>query len=404
MFVLVLNAGSSSVKYQLFNMENKWILARGQCERIGLDGKLVHKVPGKDDFVLESPMPTHSIAIKEIMAALTDPGHGVIKNMSEIGAVGHRIVHGGPHLIKSTLVTPEVIAELEKCIELAPLHTGPHLMGIRGALEFLPSTPQVLVFDTAFHQTMPKYAYTYAIPKDMAEKYRIRRYGFHGTSHKYVSTLAIETLRKSGLKPDSSKIVTCHLGNGSSITAVKGGKVLDTSMGFTPLEGIVMGSRTGSMDPAIVTSIMEKEGFTPSDMYEFMNKQCGIVSVSGVSSDLRDIMDACAAGNEDAILALEILCYGIKKYIGSYAAVMGGIDAVVFTAGIGENNDEVRRMSTQGLGFLGIELDLERNRNAKRIGGDVVEISTPASRAKVYVIPTNEELVIAQETYDLMKA
>ena len=403
MYILVLNAGSSSVKYQLFDMTKKEILAKGLCERIGIDGKLIHKVPSKDDFVDETPLPTHSQAIKALVDALTHSEHGVISSMSEIHAIGHRIVHGGPYFTQSTLVNPEVVKELENCRELAPLHTEPHLMGIRGCYEYMPETPQVLVFDTAFHQTMPPKAYFYPIPQEFYKKYKVRKYGFHGTSHYYVSNLANEVLTKLGKNPEETKIVTCHLGNGSSISAVKGGKCVDTSMGYTPLEGIIMGSRTGSMDPAIVLTILEKENFTPWQMNEFMNKQCGLLGVSGVSSDMREVMEAMRDGNENARLAFEILCYGIKKYIGSYSAAMGGIDAVVFTAGIGENNPTIRETSVEGLEFLGIKIDKEKNNNANQYKGDVVDVSAVDSKVKIYIIPTNEELVIASDTMEVIE-
>jgi len=399
MYILVLNAGSSSVKYQLFDMKKKEILAKGLCERIGIDGsKLIHKPQGKDDFQSHIPMPTHSNAIKALVDALTHSEHGVISSMDEINAIGHRIVHGGPYFTESTLVTPEVIKQLENCIELAPLHTEPHLMGIKGCLEYMPETPQVLVFDTAFHQTMPKKAYFYPIPQELYEKYKVRKYGFHGTSHKYVSGLANEALAKEGKNMSETKIITCHLGNGSSISAIKGGKVYDTSMGFTPLDGIIMGSRTGSIDPASVLYIMDNEGYTPEQMNSFMNKKCGLLGVSGVSSDLREVMQAREEGNKNAALAFDILCYDIKKYIGTYSAAMGGVDAIVFTAGIGENNPEVRELAVEELDFLGIKIDEEKNNNAKKYKDDVVEVSSKDSKVKVYVIPTNEELVIASDT------
>jgi acetate kinase len=399
MYILVVNAGSSSVKYQLFNMADNEVLAKGLCERIGIDGRTIHKVPGKPDFVSENPLPTHSQAVKSIVDALTSKEHGVIRSMDEINAIGHRIVHGGPYFTQSTLVTPEVIAELENCRDLAPLHTEPHLMGIRGCIEYMPETPQVLVFDTAFHQTMPKHAFFYPVPQEYYEKYKIRRYGFHGTSHKYVSGLANGYLAKLGKNPAETKIVTCHLGPGSSISAVKGGKVCDTSMGFTPLDGIIMGSRTGSIDPAVVTYIMGKTGMTPDQMSDFMNKKCGLLGVSGVSSDMREVSAAKEAGNENAALALDILSYGIKKFIGSYAAAMGGLDAVVFTAGIGENNPGgVRENSVAGLEFLNVRIDGEKNKNAKQSKDDVVDISADNSGVKILVIPTNEELVIASDT------
>jgi len=403
MYVLVVNAGSSSVKYQLFEMAKKEVLAKGICERIGMDGKLIHKVPGKPDFVSENPLPTHSQAIKSIVAALTSKDYGVINSMDEINAIGHRIVHGGPYFTDPTLVTPEVIKEVEACREFAPLHNGAALMGIEGCLEAMPDTPQVLVFDTSFHQTMPKKAYFYPIPQEFYDKYKIRKYGFHGTSHYYVANLANEALAKLGKNPAETKIVTCHLGNGSSISAVKGGKCVDTSMGFTPLDGIIMGSRTGSMDPAIVLYILEKENFTPFQMNEFMNKKCGILGVSGVSSDMRDIDEAKAAGNENAQLAFDLLCYGIKKFVGSYAAAMGGLDAIVFTAGIGENNPDVREGVVEGLEFLNAAIDKEKNQNAKKYHDPVVDISDENSRVKIYVIPTNEELVIACDTEKIVR-
>ena len=404
MYVLVVNAGSSSVKYQLFDMAKKEVLAKGLCERIGIDGKSTHKITGKPDVISDEPLPTHSQAIKSIVDALTDKNHGVIKSMDEINAIGHRIVHGGPYFTQPTLVTPEVIKVLdENCLDLAPLHTPGHLMGIRGCLEYTPDTPQVLVFDTAFHQTMPPEAYTYPYPREYYDKYKIRKYGFHGTSHYYVSSLAIEALSKLGKNPEETKIVTCHLGNGSSITAVKGGKCIDTSMGYTPLDGIIMGSRTGSVDPATVLTIMEKEGLDSEEMHEFMVKKCGVLGVSGVSSDMREIDEARAAGNKNAQLAYDILCYGIKKYIGSYAAAMGGLDAIVFTAGIGENNPELRKLVLDGLEFMGVKIDKEKNKNAKNYKDPVVDISDEKSGVKIYVIPTNEELVIASDTERIVK-
>jgi len=403
MYVLVINAGSSSVKYQLFDMKTKEVLAKGLCERIGIDGKLIHKVPGKPDFVSDDPMPTHSEAIKSLVDGLTHADHGVIKSMDEINAIGHRIVHGGPYFTGSTLVDAGVIIDLESCRDMAPLHTEPHLMGIRGCLEYMPRTPQVLVFDTAFHQTMPKKAYFYPISQEYFKKYKIRKYGFHGTSHYYVSSLANEALARLGKNPEETKIVTCHLGNGSSISAVKGGKCIDTSMGYTPLDGIIMGSRTGSVDPAIVLTIMEKEGFSPFQMNEFMNKKCGLLGVSGVSSDLREVDAARKSGNENAQLAFDILCYGIKKYIGAYAAAMEGLDAIVFTAGIGENNSELRERVLDGFGFLGVATDKAKNAVVNHSSETVVDISAADSAVKIYVIPTNEELVIASDTERVVK-
>ena len=339
MYVLVVNAGSSSLKYQLFDMDTREVIAKGLCERIGIDGKITHHAAGKPDFTAEIPMPTHAQATQALIDSLLDKEHGCLTDMHQIGAVGHRIVNGGEWLTEPVLVNEQVLADLEKCRDIAPLHTVPHLLGIRGCMEVMPSTPQVLVIDTAFHRTMPEKAYFYPIPYELYRKYKIRRYGFHGTSHRYVSEKAVEYLGRGAA---GTKIVTCHLGNGSSISAVKDGKVIDTSMGFTPLEGIIMGSRCGSIDPAIVPFIMEKENIPASEMGNFMNKQCGLLGVSEVSSDLRDVMAAVRAGNKQAQLAFDILCYGIKKYIGSYAAAMNGLDCVVFTAGIGENTPEVR--------------------------------------------------------------
>ncbi|MGN1127351.1 MAG: acetate/propionate family kinase [Candidatus Flemingiibacterium sp.] len=392
MKVLVVNAGSSSLKYQLFDTSDYKVLAKGNCERIGIDGRLTHKMPGRDDFKLEAPMPDHTAAIKALIRVLVSPEHGCISDMSEIGAVGHRIVHGGAYFSESVLVTPEVIEKLGHCRDLAPLHTGAHLMGIEGCTAAMPDTPQVLVFDTAFHQTMPDYAYTYPIPYELCEKYSIRRYGAHGTSHRYV---AGEMCRLLG-RTEGTKIITCHLGNGSSISAVKDGRVIDTSMGFTPLDGLEMGTRCGSIDPAIVTFIMEHEGYSPARMNEFMNKECGLLGVSGLSSDCRDLGEAVAAGNDRARLAEDILTYQIKKYIGAYSAAMNGLDAIVFTAGIGENRTEIRKAACEGLDYIGIKLDPEINERTK-LQSENVKISAEDSRVPVWVIPTNEELVIAAD-------
>lgn len=392
MYILVVNAGSSSLKYQLFDMDTNEVAAKGNCDRIGIDGVLTHTAAGKEKIEKHIEMPTHAQAVSVLIETLTDKEHGVISDMSEISAVGHRIVHGGPWLIKSVLVDEQVIADLEKCRDLAPLHTGPHLLGIRGCIEAMPSTPQVLVIDTAFHQTMPPEAYTYPIDYDVAQKHNIRRYGFHGTSHRYVSGKAIEYLGNP-----NAKIVTCHLGNGSSISAVNAGKCVDTSMGFTPLEGVIMGSRCGAIDPAVVPFVMEKENIPVSEMGNWMNKKCGFLGVSGVSSDLREIEAAINEGHERATLAFNILAYQIKKYIGSYTAAMNGLDCIVFTAGIGENNKDIRRLALENMSFYGIELDLEKNEQR-----GVTEISTENSRVKVLVIPTNEELVIASDTMKIV--
>jgi acetate kinase len=396
MFVLVVNAGSSSLKYQLFDMNEKSVIAKGLCERIGIDGRLKHQTSGKAEVVKDIPMPTHAQAVSALVEILTDKEYGCISDMGQISAIGHRVVHGGPWITKSSLVTDSVIADLEKCCDIAPLHTVPHLMGIRGCQKIMPKTPQVIVVDTAFHQTMPEHAYMYPIPFELYEKYKIRRYGFHGTSHRYVSEKAIELL---GKKPEDTKIVTCHLGNGSSISAVKGGKVIDTSMGFTPLEGVIMGSRCGAIDPAIIPFIMEKENIPVSEMGSWMNRKCGFLGVSGVSSDLREIDTAISEGNERAKLAYDILCYQIKKYVGSYSAAMNGLDCIVFTAGIGENNAAIRYDSLSDMDYLGIEIDKAKNAEKKPC-----EISSANSRVKVYVIPTNEELVIAMDTQNIVNS
>ncbi|MBR5858863.1 MAG: acetate kinase [Clostridia bacterium] len=392
MYILVVNAGSSSLKYQLFDMDTQEVAAKGLCERIGIDGKLTHTSTGKEKIQKDIDMPTHAQAVAALVESLTDKEHGCITEMSEISAVGHRIVHGGPWLIKSVLVNDEVIADLEKCRDLAPLHTVPHLLGIRGCLEVMPSTPQVLVIDTAFHQTMPAEAYTYPINYEVAQKHNIRRYGFHGTSHRYVSGKAIEILGNP-----NAKIVTCHLGNGSSITAVDAGKCIDTSMGFTPLEGVIMGSRCGAIDPAVVPFVMEKENIAVSDMGNWMNKNCGFLGVSGVSSDLREITAAIDAGNKRAELAYNILAYQIKKYIGSYTAAMNGLDCVVFTAGVGENDARLRALALENMDYYGIKIDPEKNNTR-----GCVDITAEGSKVRVLVIPTNEELVIASDTMKIV--
>lgn len=399
MKVLVVNAGSSSLKYQLFDTKDNSVIAKGICERIGIGGEITHKMAGREDYHKVVDMADHTEATKILIETLTDPTVGCIANMDEIEAVGHRIVHGGAYFSQSVLVNEDVIAKLELCRDLAPLHTGAHLMGLRGCIAAMPKTPQVLVFDTAFHQTMPDYAYTYPLPYDMAQQYQIRRYGAHGTSHRYVAGEMIKILGKA----EGSKIITCHLGNGSSISAVKDGKVIDTSMGFTPLEGLEMGTRCGTIDPAVVTFVMDKKGFTPSQMSDFMNKECGLLGVSGLSPDCRDLGDAVAAGNDRAALAVNILTYQIKKYIGSYTAAMNGLTALVFTAGIGENRDEIRAAACRDLEYLGIKLDEEKNANTHRPNGNIL-ISAPDSKVPVYVIPTNEELVIASDTEAIVRA
>ncbi len=405
MKVLVVNAGSSSLKYQLLDTETEALLAKGICERIGeAVGLLDHKkysIEGGEEkeerFKEEVPIPNHSVATRMVVDALTDPVKGVISDMSEIEAIGHRVVHGGPYFFESTLVTPEVIEKLKLCVDFAPLHTMPHIMGIEGCTEVMPNTPQVLVFDTAFHTTIPEYANTYPLPHEIYEKYHIRRYGAHGTSHRFVSQIMIGLL---GNKPDS-KIITCHIGNGSSISAVRDGKCIDTSMGFTPLDGVEMGTRCGSIDPAIVPYLMEKENIPVSEIANFMNKKCGFLGVSGQYSDSRDIEEGIKRGDKRCLLAASILAYQVKKYIGSYAAAMNGVDAIVFTAGMGENNPELRERALRDMDYYGIKIDLELNAVTWR-QPNIVELSTPDSKVKVYVIPTNEELMIARDTEDIV--
>ena len=399
MNVLVVNAGSSSLKYQLFDTTAGVVRAKGLCERIGIDGKIKHQnLETGAVYEKEIAMPNHTVATKIVIDALLSAEYGSVKSMDEIEAVGHRIVHGGAYFSESVLLTDEVLAKLELCRDLAPLHTGAHIMGIQGCLAAMPKTPQVLVFDTAFHTaSMPDYAYVYPVSYDMYEKYAVRRYGAHGTSHRYVSGECIKLL---GGKAEGTKIVTCHLGNGSSISAVKDGKVLDTSMGFTPLAGIEMGTRCGDIDPAIVPYIMNKTGMNADEMNEYMNKKCGFLGVSGISSDCRDVSAAAKAGNKRAKLALDIVSYQIRKFIGAYTAAMGGLDAIVFTAGIGENDWEMRESVCTGLEFMGVEFDRAANKGAR--GVDKI-LSKPSSRVKVAVIATDEELVIATDTYNLVK-
>ena len=402
MNVLVVNAGSSSLKYQLFDTTTDTVIGKGLCERIGIDGAITHKqlITGAS-YSAEVAMPDHTAAMKYVVEALTNPEHGCVKSMDEIEAAGHRVVHGGAYFSESVLLTDEVYNTLDqKCRALAPLHTPAHLQGIRGCLDTMPNTPQVLVFDTAFHQTMPEEAFMYGIPYEMYEKHAIRRYGMHGTSHRYV---AGEMIKLLGGKAEGTKIVTCHLGNGSSITAVKDGKVMDTTMGFTPLAGVIMGTRCGDIDPAIVPFMMEKENLTPAEVDTLMNKKSGFLGISGVSSDCRDLEAAIAEGNGRAKLAMDMLGYQIKKYIGSYAAAMGGLDAIVFTAGIGENTASIRERALSGLEFLGVEYDREINTTTFGRSG-VTKLSTGASKVAVYMIPTNEELVIARDTAAIVSA
>ena len=397
MKVLVINAGSSSIKYQLIDMSNETVLAKGMCDRIGIaGGNFKHKVPGKDDYKFDVQMANHGEAIQIIVKALTDPEHGVINSMDEIKAVGHRVLHGGEKFSGSVIVNPDVIAAIEECCELGPLHNPHNLTGIRACEAIMPGVPQVAVFDTGFHQTMPDYAYLYALPYEYYEKYRIRRYGFHGTSHRYVSGRAAAMLGKD---PKDTKIVTCHLGNGSSIAAVDGGKCFDTTMGLTPLEGIMLGTRCGSIDPAIVPLLMEKENLTPKEIDNIMNKKSGILGVSQKTSDNRDIEQAAKDGDERAILIENMICHQLVKYIGGFAAAMGGINAIAFAGGIGENNPHYRARVAEKLAFLGVKIDAEKN----AVRGKEIDISTPDSKIRMFVIPTDEELTIARDTLELTK-
>ncbi len=399
MKILVINAGSSSLKYQLIDMDTESVLAKGLCERIGIDGsKLNHTPNGGDKVVIEQNMKDHSDAIRMVLDALTDKDHGVIASMDEISAVGHRVVHGGEIFNKSVVIDANVKAEVEKCIPLAPLHNPANLIGIAACEEAMPGVPQVGVFDTAFHQTMPKAAYMYALPYDLYDKYKIRKYGFHGTSHKYVTQEAAKMLGKN---LDDIKIITCHLGNGSSITAVDGGKSVDTSMGFTPLAGVCMGTRSGDIDPAIVKFIADQEGKSLEDVDKILNKESGVYGISGVSSDFRDLEAAQNDGCEKSKLALDMFAYSVKKYVGTYMATLGSVDAIVFTAGIGENTSLMRKAILENMESYGIEVDDAKNEKAIR--GAQMDISVDGSKVRILVIPTNEELMIAKETLELVK-
>ncbi|MBZ4663801.1 MAG: acetate kinase [Caloramator sp.] len=397
MKVLVINCGSSSLKYQLINMENEKVMAKGLVERIGIEGsQLKHQPEGMDKIVVEKPMKDHKDAIKVVLDALLDENYGVIKNMNEISAVGHRVVHGGEKYSGSVLITEDVMKVLEECTHLAPLHNPPNIIGINACKDLMPQTPMVAVFDTAFHQTMPKHVYMYALPYELYEKHGIRRYGFHGTSHKYVSKVAAEQVGKD-IK--DLKIITCHLGNGASVAAIDGGKSVDTSMGFTPLEGLAMGTRCGDIDPAIVTFLQKEENLSYEEVNNIMNKKSGVLGISGVSSDFRDIENAAFDGNERAQLALDVFHYKVKKYIGAYTAAMGGLDVLVFTAGLGENSPETRFEVCKNMEYLGIKVDAEKN----KVRGRIQEISTEDSKVKVFVIPTNEELMIARDTVEIVR-
>ncbi len=398
MKILVINCGSSSLKYQLFDMEDKSVLAKGLAERIGIEGSiLTHKPTGKDNAVYKQPMKDHKDALRILMNALIDPKCGVIKDMSEISAVGHRVVHAGEKFASSVKLTKEVVQALEDCVALAPLHNPPNLMGIEACKAILGDIPMVGVFDTAFHQTMPDYAYIYPLPYEYYEKYGVRKYGFHGTSHRYVSQRAAAMLKKD-IK--DVKVITCHLGNGSSIAAVDGGKSVETSMGFTPLDGLAMGTRCGTIDPAIVTFLMKEENLSIKEIDSILNKKSGVLGVSGVSSDFRDIETAANEGNKRAALALKIFTYRVKCTIAQYAAAMGGVDAVVFTAGIGENSKTIREACLENLEFMGIKLDKELNNQR----GKEAFICSKDSRVAVLLIPTDEELMIAIDTKEIIQA
>ena len=397
MKVLVINCGSSSLKYQVLDMQNESLMCKGLVERIGIDGSVInHTKIGMDKVVKEVPMKDHKDAIAQVLDAVQNPEYGVVKSMDEIGAVGHRVVHAGEKYAESVLITDDVIKALEECVELAPLHNPPNLMGIAACRELMPDTPMVAVFDTAYHQTMPPESYIYAIPYEYYEKYGIRRYGFHGTSHKFVAQRAAAMLNTN---INDLKIITCHLGNGASVTAIKHGRVVDTSMGFTPLEGLVMGTRCGDIDPAIVTYIREKENLPQGVANEILNKKSGVLGISGVSSDFRDLEEALAEGNERAALALRVFAHKVRFYIGAYIAEMNGVDAIVFTAGVGENDVYMRDIICTNLGNLGIKLDPIKN----KVRGKETEISTEDSKVKLLLIPTNEELMIARDTYNIAR-
>lgn len=398
MNILVINCGSSSLKFQLINSESEEVIAKGLCERIGIEGScLVYTPQGGEKQKTESPMADHTAAIKMVLDALTDEKTGVVKDLAEIGAVGHRIVHGGENFSQATIIDDEVIKAIEDCNDLAPLHNPANLIGIQACRALMPNTPMVCVFDTAFHQTMPEKAYLYGIPYEYYEKYKIRRYGFHGTSHSYVSKRAAQVL---GAKYEELKLIVCHLGNGASVSAVKNGECVDTSMGLTPLEGLIMGTRSGDLDPAIIEFLCHKENKSVDEVLNILNKKSGVLGMSkNLSSDFRDLEDAYLAGDENAVRTMDAFCYRVAKYIGAYTAAMNGVDAICFTAGLGENSPFVRDKVCEYLGYLGIELDEEQN---QKRGEDLI-ITKPQSRTKVLAIPTNEELAIARETAALVK-
>ena len=397
MNILVINCGSSSLKYQLINSDSEAVLAKGLCERIGIDGSvLTHTPAGKDKVRIETPMPNHTVAVQLVTDALTNAEHGVIKSLDEIGAVGHRVVHGGEKFASSVVITDEVMKAIEECNDLAPLHNPANLIGINSCKEIMPDVPMVAVFDTAFHQTMPEKAYLYGLPYEYYEKYKVRRYGFHGTSHDYVSNRAAQLL---GKKREDLKVIVCHLGNGASVSAVDHGKCVDTSMGLTPLEGLIMGTRSGDMDPAICDFICQKEGLTSAEMNTVLNKKSGVLGMSGVSSDFRDVEAAANEGNHQAAAALDAFYYRVAKYIGAYTAAMNGVDAIAFTAGVGENNIGGRVEICKYLGYLGTEIDLDKN----NVRGEERIISKDGSKVTLMAIPTNEELAIARQTLALVK-
>ena len=398
MKVLVLNCGSSSIKYKLYNMDDESVLAQGGVERIGIDNAFIKvKLPNGEKKQIMADLPTHKEGVSLVFQCLLNPEFGAIKSLDEIDAVGHRIVQGGDKFNKSVILTKQVEEGIEELCDLAPVHNAGHLKGIRAVDALMPTTPQVCVFDNAFHSTMPDYAYLYAVPYELYEKYHVRRYGFHGTSHRYVSKRVCEIL---GLDVNNSKIITCHIGNGASVAAVLNGKVIDTSMGLTPLAGLMMGTRCGDIDPSAVTYLMEKLGKKPQEMADYLNKKSGVVGITGISSDMRDIENAASEGNERAQLALKMYDYRIKKYIGAYAAALGGVDAIVFTAGVGENQTGTREKACEGLEFLGINIDVAKNAT---IRGEEAIISTPESKVKVVVVPTDEEIVIARDTKELVE-
>ena len=392
MKVLVVNCGSSSLKYQLMDMTDESVLAKGLVERIGIEGYvLVHQPEGQDKVKLEGSIPSHVEAIQMVLNALIDPNHGVIGSLTEIAAAGHRVAHGAEKFSDSVLITEDVMRGIKECVELAPLHNPSNIAGIEACAKLMPGLPQTAVFDTAFHSTIPKHAFLYGLPYEAYEKYHVRRYGFHGTSHKFVAQQAAVMM---GKHMSDLRIISCHLGNGASLCAVKYGKSIENSMGFTPLEGLVMGTRCGDIDPAIITYLMRKENMTSAEMEDYLNKKSGVLGISGVSSDFRDVEEAAVAGNERAQLALDVFVHKVRSYIGSYTAAMGGVDAIIFTAGLGENSAMMRDKICNGLEYLGTRIDLERN----KIRGQAKEVSVEGSKVKIFVIPTNEEVMIARDT------